>query len=71
MDHLLHTPKDGERIDALAYKYYGDAAKIEPILRANPSLFGALATSAGPQIKIPIIEAPPPTPAPGAPPWRQ
>ena len=71
MDHLLHTPKDGERIDSLAFYYYGDAAKLEPILRANPHLFGTLAVEAGPQIVIPIIEAPPTPPAPGLPPWRQ
>jgi phage tail protein X len=70
MDHLIHIPKDGERIDSLAWHYYGDAANMEPILRANPGLFGRLAAEAGPPIIIPIIEAPPPPPAPGLPPWR-
>jgi len=77
MDHLIHTPRDGERLDTIAHRYYGDAGRIEPILRANPHLFGRYATSAGEPgmpptpIKIPIIEEPDTPPAAGLPPWRQ
>ena len=70
MEYLTHTPIDGERIDMLAHKYYGDPNQIEPILRANPILFGKLATTAGQNIIIPMIDPPPADPQIGLPPWR-
>jgi len=81
MDHLIHLPKEGERLDTIAHRYYGDAAKIEPILRANPWLFGRyaipfrkLAPNDPPlpptPVLIPIIEEPDTPPAAGLPPWR-
>jgi phage tail protein X len=70
MEYLTHQPLDGERIDRLAYEYYGEASLIEPILRANPFLFGELVTAAGRPIKIPIIDPPDPPPQQGLPPWR-
>jgi len=70
MDHLLHTPKDFERIDNIAYHYYGDPALMGHILRANPHLFGRLTAMAGVPIKIPIIDPPEAKPTPGLPPWR-
>jgi hypothetical protein len=71
MEHLLHQPKDGERIDTIADLYYGDPATMAPILRANPHLFGQYAASAGPPLVIPIIEEPDAPRAAGLPPWRQ
>jgi phage tail protein X len=70
MDHLTHQPRDGERIDAIADFYYGDPAAMEPILRANPHLFGAYVAAAGPPLVIPIIEEPETPRAAGLPPWR-
>jgi phage tail protein X len=71
MEYLTHQPTDGQRIDSLADYYYGDPNLIEPILMANPHLFGQLVTAAGAALKIPIIEQPDPPPAAGMPPWRQ
>jgi phage tail protein X len=71
MDYLTHAPRDGERIDALAFHYYGDPAMMAPILAANPHLFGRYVTSAGPPLVIPLVEVPDAPPAPGLPPWRQ
>ena len=70
MEHLLHTPLDGERIDAIAYKYYGDPHLFEPILQANPHLYGKLEAAAGPPLKIPMIDPPAHPQQPGLPPWR-
>jgi phage tail protein X len=70
MDHLVHQPSDGERIDALAHRYYGDPAAMAPILRANPHLFGKYKAFAGAPLVIPIIEEPDAPRAAGLPPWR-
>lgn len=34
-EHFLHGTKTGERWDHLAHRYYGDATRLTPIIRAN------------------------------------
>jgi phage tail protein X len=69
MEYLNHRTIDGERLDTLAWNYYGDASQFGPILKANPGLYGKTVTSAGAPLRIPIIEQPPAPPRPGLPPW--
>ena len=58
---MLYTTKDGDRLDNLAYKYFGNPYLYDPIIRANPSLVdsitGMLPTlfSAGVPLDIPFI----------------
>ena len=70
MEHLTHHPREGERIDTIAHHYYGDAAQVGHILRANPILLGRLTALAGQPLKIPLIDPPPPEAQIGLPPWR-
>ncbi|MCY1530294.1 hypothetical protein D9M68_654750 [compost metagenome] len=54
--YLTHTTTEGERWDQLAFLYYGNAHRYEPITRANPQvpLNGAL--PAGLSLRIPVLE---------------
>src|SRR5690606_8109276 len=36
--YLSHVTREGERWDQLAFTYYGDATRYEPIVRANPQV---------------------------------
>ncbi len=67
-----------DRWDLVAYRAYGDATKIEPIMRANPQLAGALTTGgtvsatlpALIDLRVPIL--PEPTVRPDRlPPWKR
>ena len=70
-----HACEGGERWDTLAHVYYGDARRIEPILRANPDLVGRgggapLIFVRGTEVRVPVLED---EAAPGRvlPPWRR
>jgi len=42
-EYFTHKTATGERFDLLAYRYYGDAGRMGPIVRANrATLLGAL-----------------------------
>lgn len=68
MRYLAHISRQGERLDNLAHHYYGDAAGYERILDANTSLRGRVILPAGLAIRIPVINAAPPTIS-DLPPW--
>lgn len=73
-EYIRHTAIDGERWDTLAWKYYADAARYEPILRANPTLrspSGQWPTvpPVGAQLLIPVINMAESKPVEGLPPW--
>ena len=38
MKAVIHTTKEYERWDRLAYKYYGNVYNIKPIIEANPNI---------------------------------
>ena len=51
----------GDRLDLIAYDYYGDASKWWIITSANPNAFkfnGSLAIEPGIQLRIPYISDP-------------
>jgi len=50
----------GDRLDLIAYDYYGDATKWWTIAAANPNAFkynGSLAVEPGLQLRVPISAA--------------
>ena len=61
---MTYHTKENERLDKLAWMYYGNPYFYEPILRANPVLMpvGTVPSTlvpAGIDIEIPIIVEPP------------
>lgn len=85
-EYFTHKTATGERFDLLAHRYYGDAGRMGPIVRANRAeLLGALfdawrGTSADPHLplvftrpatlRIPVIEEPSIAPD-QLPPWKR
>lgn len=61
-DYIIHIVVDGERWDQLAYRYYGDANRTAPIIRANreiyePSLSNIpVALPVGLTLRIPVLD---------------
>lgn len=76
MTHLVHVTGPNERWDHLAYRYYGDANRTSPIIRANRELFGGgtgeipALLPVGLNLIIPILE-PEPVSAELLPPWKR
>jgi len=76
MRYLDHVTGPAERWDHLAYRYYGDALRTSPIIRANRELFvaalGPIPTvlPAGLTLRIPILD-PEPASAELLPPWKR
>lgn len=74
--YLEHVVCVNERWDHLAYRYYGDANRASPIIRANRELFGAglgpvpCILPVGLTLKIPVLD---PEPIADAllPPWKR
>ena len=54
--YLTHITRDGERWDALAAKYYGNALDYERIVAANPHVPLTAIISAGQTLAIPVVE---------------
>jgi phage tail protein X len=75
-DYIEHIAIEGERWDTLAWRYYADATRYEPILRANPGLrresgqWPAM-PPAGAKVLIPILPRPAAQSSDGLPPWLQ
>lgn len=68
MAFLQHITAEGERWDALAYRYYGDPFAYERIIVANPSQPIEDVLPAGQVLMIPLIEAAEAT-SEDVPPW--
>jgi phage tail protein X len=74
--YLDHVTTEGERWDQLAWRYYGDAMRISPLIRANIGLFGdgfgsiPAVLPAGLALKVRLLD-PPPVPDALLPPWRR
>lgn len=68
MSTLKHITKHGERLDQIAFNYYGDVAQVPLILDANPRLKIARSYPAGVMIYIPLIQQKPSS-TEGLPPW--
>lgn len=67
-----HLCVAGDRLDLLAWSYYGDACCLEPLLLANPELYRPqlpLALPAGLRLRIPYLEEVPASSSQGLTPW--
>lgn len=72
MDYLEHITSAGERWDTLAWRYYGDAMLMGPIIAANPQLRILPTLSAGLVVRIPVLEDDDPALAEeDLPPWKR
>lgn len=58
MDYLTHITFEGQRIDQIAFEYYGDITQSTLILDANPLLPIKRNYPSGVIIRIPIIQKP-------------
>lgn len=56
MSVLIHTTKEGEKLDQIAWVYYGDMAKIPLLIEANSRLPIKRNYPAGVTIYIPLIK---------------
>lgn len=54
--YLTHITRDGERWDQLAFIYYGDALRYEPIIRANQHVPISTTLQAGLKLRIPLLD---------------
>lgn len=76
MGYLEHITGPNERWDHLAYRYYGDANRTSPIIKANRELFGdalgpiPATLPDGLILRIPILD-PEPLAAELLPPWKR
>jgi len=68
-EYLIHRSAAGERWDQLAWRYYGDATRYEPIIAANPAVAPTAVLPAGVNLRIPRLAAPTTSPSAEAPPW--
>lgn len=67
-----YITKEGERWDHIAYKAYGRASLIQPIIEANPAVPITPRLAAGTVLVIPVIpETDVKTDAELLPPWKQ
>lgn len=54
--YIEHTTADNDRWDLLAWKYYGDATKYEPIIVANPTVPITPVLPSGIKLMIPVLD---------------
>jgi phage tail protein X len=67
---LTHITTEGERWDAIAYRYYGDPTMMERVIVANPTVPITSRLASGLTLAIPVVEQQTATPT-GLPPWKQ
>jgi phage tail protein X len=56
MSMLTHTTHFGEKLDQIAWTYYGDVSKVPLLIEANPRLPIKRNYPAGVVIYIPLIQ---------------
>lgn len=71
MKYYEHITREGERWDLIAYEYYGDATRYEPIIVANPDVAIVPVLPSGVRLMIPIIDLKDTIPAEELPPWKR
>jgi phage tail protein X len=65
----VYVTHDEDRWDLIAYRYYGDALRMEPLIAANPNIPIHRVLPSGLQILVPILAEQSSTGV--LPPWRQ
>lgn len=72
MKYTEYLTQQGDRWDTIAFKAYGDAFNVKPIIDANKELYLTEIIPAGRRILIPIIESEEETiSANDLPPWKR
>lgn len=64
-----YITQEGDRWDLIAYQFYGDAEKYEPIIESNPYVAIKPVLPSGIKLQIPVIETLQPYKPEGLPPW--
>lgn len=67
--YKFYKTKNGDRWDTLAYKFYGDVFRQQPIIEANPDVAITPILPAGITLMIPVMETT--VQAQGLPIWKQ
>lgn len=69
---IPHVTVAGERWDTLAWKYYGDATLIGPIIQTNPQVAIEAVFEAGLNIGVPVLAVNPAAQRQAdLPPWKR
>lgn len=66
-----HITTEGERWDAIAWRYYGDPLAYEVIIQANPQAPITPQLPGGLALAVPVIDPPTLLPTHDLPPWKQ
>ncbi len=54
-EYYSYVTKDNDRWDLIAYKFYSDATKYEPIIKANPHVPITPTLPSGLKLRIPVM----------------
>lgn len=68
---LEHRTREGERWDLLAWDYYGDPLRFEPIIAANPTAPITPMLPSGLRLLIPVFAAEDLPVTATLPPWKR
>lgn len=71
VEYTSYTVQDGDRWDELAYRYYGDATNIKPLIDANPLVPIIPELVGGTVLFIPIFDAQTLQDFNNLPPWKR
>ncbi|MEC5207383.1 phage tail protein X [Vogesella perlucida] len=69
--YLNHLTQDGDRWDAIAWRYYGDVKHVPLLIEANPHVPVVEVLPGGLNLAIPVIEAEDATALEELPPWKR
>lgn len=71
MEYTQYTTQENDRWDTIAYKAYGDAGRIDGLIKANPGLAAGRVLPAGVTIRVPVAAAAVAADNPLLPPWKR
>jgi phage tail protein X len=57
MQYIAHITRADERWDLLAWRFYGDPTRFNPIIMANPTVPIEPVFEAGIMIQVPVLSA--------------
>ena len=55
-EYYSYITKDNDRWDLIAYKFYKNSSKYEPIIKANPEVPITPILDSGIQLRIPVLD---------------
>ena len=71
-DYLEHVTTEGERWDQLAWRYYGDPYRYEPLIAGNPDVLIVPVLPGGLTLRVPFLgEEIEELAAESLPPWKR